>query len=468
MSKQPKEVQKKKEKKPRLNKNDIINQEKLPTPTDTQNFEEISMGVSEPPKTLLDILNDIKSGLPMTSDLSKKKSKPRKKQDSDNSETFSVNQSEISGRRSDKHFLRNKLHREQREMRVENSSNSGNRMIANSNNSVNSQTLMNQETPQSNYGKFFKPKLIWDPVLNKMIIEKPTIQEASQKMQEEIMKNINPIFDEKGDIVKITSASFKKSLHTDKWSEDETTFFFKALQCFGTDFSFLEIVLKPRNRAQIKNKFRKEEKDNPILVESALKKYDPKKLVKIMGVLKQFKEEMKVRNKRKFYPGRKNKESEKINNFDFRKLFMEVDLDSQAAVYNSDEEFKIQNDEKNQKKEKLNKEVEDYLENLSFPSEEEEEESSEKSNKKSVDDRTVSIINQNDESEEEINEYSYLRGAHKNVVAQNGKFSNNLRKTSKVKVIIDDQNSNNIKQNQSEPVEEKGSIFCYDFLKKFQ
>jgi hypothetical protein len=450
------------------NKNENTQHEKEPTPTETQNFEEISM--DDQPKTLLDIINDTKSGLPMASEVNKKRSKPRKKQDSDNSETFSVNQSEISGRRSDKHFLRNKVHREQKEVRVENSSNSGNRVMANSSNSVNSQTLMNQETPHSNYGKFFKPKLIWDPVLNKMIIEKPTIQEASQKMQEEIMKNINPIFDEKGDIVKITSASFKKSLHTDKWSEDETTFFFKALECFGTDFSFLEIVLKPRNRAQIKNKFRKEEKDNPILVETALKRYDPKKLVKIMGVLKQFKEEMKVRNKRKFYPGRKNKENEKMNNFDFRKLFMEVDLDREEVVYNSDEESKIQKDEKNQKKEKLNKEVEDYLENLSFPSEEEEE-SSEKSNKKSVDDRTVSILNQNEESEEEVNEYSYLRAGQKNALVQNGKFSSNMRKTSKVKVIINDQSLNTTTNNniQIEQIQDKADgVFCYDFLKKFQ
>ncbi len=424
------------------------------------------------PKTLLEILNDTKSGVPMASELNKKRTKTRKKLESDNSETFSVNHSEISGRRSDKPLLRNKSKRDLKETRVENSSNSGNRAKMNSHNSVNSHTLMNQETPNTNYGKFFKPRLTWDPVLNKMIIEKPTIQEASQKMQEEIMKNNNPIFDEKGDIVKITSASFKKNLHTEKWTEDETSFFFRALECFGTDFSFLEIVLKPRNRAQIKNKFRKEEKENPFQIETALKKYDPKKLVKIMGVLQQFKEEMKAKNKRKYYPGRKLKENEKIQNFDFRKLFMETDFDDKDA--GSHEESKNHKESRNKKDEKYNQEVEDYLENVSF-SEDEEDESSEKSDKRQELDRTVSIINNQSESEEEGNEYSYLRAGQKGGVAvtASGNFSNNVNniaKTSKVKIIINEQSAtakmtNDMQGHAQE--EKKTEVFCYDFLKKF-
>jgi len=60
-----------------------------------------------------------------------------------------------------------------------------------------------------------------------------------------------------------TSNSFKNYNHTDKWTEQETKKFYRALELFGTDFSLIAQLFPNRNRMQIKNKFLKEEKTSP-------------------------------------------------------------------------------------------------------------------------------------------------------------------------------------------------------------
>jgi len=60
-----------------------------------------------------------------------------------------------------------------------------------------------------------------------------------------------------------TSNSFKNYNHTDKWTEQETKKFYRALELFGTDFSLVAQLFPNRNRMQIKNKFLKEEKTSP-------------------------------------------------------------------------------------------------------------------------------------------------------------------------------------------------------------
>lgn len=58
----------------------------------------------------------------------------------------------------------------------------------------------------------------------------------------------------------VTSNSFKKVNYTEKWTEEETELFYRALQLFGTDFSLITKLFPNRNRNQVKNKFLKEEK----------------------------------------------------------------------------------------------------------------------------------------------------------------------------------------------------------------
>lgn len=69
----------------------------------------------------------------------------------------------------------------------------------------------------------------------------------------------------------VTSHSFKSRGFSQKWKDKDTRLFFKALSLFGTDFSMIALLFKGRDRSQLINKYHKEERDNPIRVEDALK-----------------------------------------------------------------------------------------------------------------------------------------------------------------------------------------------------
>eukprot|EP01017_Pseudomicrothorax_dubius_P022259 TRINITY_DN2401_c0_g1_i2.p1 TRINITY_DN2401_c0_g1~~TRINITY_DN2401_c0_g1_i2.p1 ORF type:complete len:283 (+),score=64.75 TRINITY_DN2401_c0_g1_i2:173-1021(+) len=72
---------------------------------------------------------------------------------------------------------------------------------------------------------------------------------------------------------RVTSNSFKTRTHTEKWSGEETKKFYKGLEIFGSDFSMIANLFPSRTRAQIKNKFNKEERTNAKGVEEALVKH---------------------------------------------------------------------------------------------------------------------------------------------------------------------------------------------------
>lgn len=70
---------------------------------------------------------------------------------------------------------------------------------------------------------------------------------------------------------RVTYASYTKRAKAEKWSASDTEKFFNALQQFGTDFSLIEKLFTNRSRRQIKSKFKKEEANNRVRVELALK-----------------------------------------------------------------------------------------------------------------------------------------------------------------------------------------------------
>jgi hypothetical protein len=67
-----------------------------------------------------------------------------------------------------------------------------------------------------------------------------------------------------------TSSSFKTLNHTDKWTDADNKKFFEGIELFGCDFSMIALLFPARNRAQVKNKFLKEEKVNADAVKKAL------------------------------------------------------------------------------------------------------------------------------------------------------------------------------------------------------
>eukprot|EP00826_Nyctotherus_ovalis_P043612 TRINITY_DN4611_c0_g1_i1.p1 TRINITY_DN4611_c0_g1~~TRINITY_DN4611_c0_g1_i1.p1 ORF type:complete len:265 (+),score=59.04 TRINITY_DN4611_c0_g1_i1:229-1023(+) len=70
---------------------------------------------------------------------------------------------------------------------------------------------------------------------------------------------------------KESSRGRRRKEKSEKWLPEETERFYKALQIFGTDFSIIVRLLPGRSRKQIKNKFNREERENPEKIDSILK-----------------------------------------------------------------------------------------------------------------------------------------------------------------------------------------------------
>jgi transcription factor TFIIIB component B'' len=70
---------------------------------------------------------------------------------------------------------------------------------------------------------------------------------------------------------RVTSSSYTQRTKSDRWTAEETEQFFRALSQFGTDFSVIAQLFPNRSRKQLKNKFKKEEREHPERLESALR-----------------------------------------------------------------------------------------------------------------------------------------------------------------------------------------------------
>ena len=88
------------------------------------------------------------------------------------------------------------------------------------------------------------------------------------------LERLSKISDDVIEESEYTRKSFgKKRKRASDWTKNETAYFYKALSTIGTDFSLMkELFFKTwRNRAELKLKFKKEEKINKSFIDSALK-----------------------------------------------------------------------------------------------------------------------------------------------------------------------------------------------------
>jgi hypothetical protein len=72
------------------------------------------------------------------------------------------------------------------------------------------------------------------------------------------------------EIRRFTSATYARHSRSDKWTAEETMLFFDGLKQFGSDFTLLSKLFPKRDRRQIRNKFKREEKENPMQIENCL------------------------------------------------------------------------------------------------------------------------------------------------------------------------------------------------------
>lgn len=77
----------------------------------------------------------------------------------------------------------------------------------------------------------------------------------------------------------LTSATYSsKAKGSNRWNRPETDLFYEALGMCGTDFSMMQTLFPHRTRAQIKSKYKLEERANPARINTALKNktdFDP-------------------------------------------------------------------------------------------------------------------------------------------------------------------------------------------------
>ncbi|KAK4309740.1 hypothetical protein Pmani_018668 [Petrolisthes manimaculis] len=102
------------------------------------------------------------------------------------------------------------------------------------------------------------------------------VDEQSIKIQTTAAKNRDEILS-KAEVVEESSDTLhygkwsKKRPRSSEWTLKETARFYKALSTVGTDFSMMEALITWRSRAELKTKFKKEERINRELVDRALR-----------------------------------------------------------------------------------------------------------------------------------------------------------------------------------------------------
>lgn len=73
----------------------------------------------------------------------------------------------------------------------------------------------------------------------------------------------------------LTSATYAKRTGSNRWNAAETHLFYEALAMCGTDFSMIQTFFPHRTRAQIKGKYKLEERSDLNRVHSALRTQRP-------------------------------------------------------------------------------------------------------------------------------------------------------------------------------------------------
>uniref|UniRef100_H3D7F9 Zgc:162472 n=1 Tax=Tetraodon nigroviridis TaxID=99883 RepID=H3D7F9_TETNG len=83
-----------------------------------------------------------------------------------------------------------------------------------------------------------------------------------------LIQDRDPIF-ERGSTT--TYSSFRKGNYSKPWSTEETDMFFLAVSMVGTDFTMICQLFPHRARSEIKNKFKKEERQNSWRIDKAFR-----------------------------------------------------------------------------------------------------------------------------------------------------------------------------------------------------
>ncbi|KAM5191803.1 transcription factor TFIIIB component B'' homolog [Mantella aurantiaca] len=101
-----------------------------------------------------------------------------------------------------------------------------------------------------------------------IILDEESLTVEVSRGKAPIVEGNDPIF-ERGSTT--TYSSFRKSTYSKPWSEEETNMFYLAISMVGTDFSMIGQLFPHRERIEIKNKFKREERANSWRIDKAFK-----------------------------------------------------------------------------------------------------------------------------------------------------------------------------------------------------
>ncbi|XP_028456670.1 transcription factor TFIIIB component B'' homolog [Perca flavescens] len=158
----------------------------------------------------------------------------------------------------------------------------------------------------------------------------------------------DPIF-ERGSTT--TYSSFRKGTYSKPWSSEETDMFFLAISMVGTDFSMICQLFPHRARSEIKNKFKKEERENAWRIDKAFKERRKLDIEYFSKLLEKILEVQKTRKKLKSLAEKKSpkkKENKKTKGKKAsRKLSVveEGDEEEQNEIPDLEEEGEKENDD---------------------------------------------------------------------------------------------------------------------------
>ncbi|XP_016525326.1 uncharacterized protein LOC103135864 isoform X4 [Poecilia formosa] len=176
------------------------------------------------------------------------------------------------------------------------------------------------------------------------------IDEESLTVEVQRAKGPNPASDrdpifERGSTT--TYSSFRKSNYSKPWSIEETDMFYLAVSMVGTDFSMICQLFPHRGRSEIKNKFKKEERENSWRIDKAFRerrKLDIEYFSKLLEKIMEFQREKK---KLKSLVGKNNKRKARTKPKDKKpaKSLSDVEEEDEDEIPDLEEEQEKENED---------------------------------------------------------------------------------------------------------------------------
>ncbi|XP_024359822.1 uncharacterized protein [Physcomitrium patens] len=104
-------------------------------------------------------------------------------------------------------------------------------------------------------------------VNGRIVINQQSLMVAAQASTREDIDTYRRVEEDRP---KLNSNSYSNRTHVERWKQEDTDLFYKALQQFGTDFELIQNLFPGRTRKQVKSKFKNEERLNPVRLADAL------------------------------------------------------------------------------------------------------------------------------------------------------------------------------------------------------